>query len=153
MNHYITIKSLKSFLFAVLLALPADISAARANGDLANPDFTKGESIPEGFKHDWNLGATGTRGWMFSDKLVTTDARQIKITKVAKGSPADGVLAVGDVILGVGSKPFSYDPRTEFGKALTVAESEAGNGKFVLTRSARRPRERRNHQAAGSRRL
>ena len=71
---------------------------------------------------------------MFSDKLVTTDARQIKITKVAKGSPADGVLAVGDVILGVGGKPFSYDPRTEFGKALTVAESEAGGGKLVLTR-------------------
>src|SRR5208283_462096 len=134
MKHYITIKSLKSFLFAVLLAMPADISAARANGDLANPDFTKGESIPEGFKHDWNLGATGTRGWMFSDKLVTTDARQIKITKVAKGSPADGVLAVGDVILGVGGSPFSYDPRTEFGKALTVAESDVGSGKFVLTR-------------------
>ena len=54
---------------------------------------------------------------MFSDKLVTTDARQIKVTKVAKGSPANGVLAVGDVILGVGGKPFSYDPRTEFGKA------------------------------------
>ena len=101
---------------------------------MINPDFTKGESIPEGFKHDWNLGATGARGWMFSDKLVTTDARQIKITKVGKGSPAEGTLAVGDVILGVGGKPFSYDPRTEFGKALTVAESEAGGGNLLLTR-------------------
>ena len=59
MNHYFTIKSLTSFVFAVLLAMPADISAARANGDLANPDFTKGESIPKCFKHDWNLGAHG----------------------------------------------------------------------------------------------
>ena len=134
MNYYVTIKSLTTFVFAVLLAMPADLSAARPKGDPANPDFTKGESIPEGFKHDWNLGATGARGWMFSDKLVTTDARQIKITKVVKSSPADGVLAVGDVILGVGGKPFSYDPRTEFGKALTVAESEAGSGKFVVTR-------------------
>ena len=65
---------------------------------------------------------------------MTTDARQIAITKVEKGSPADGVFAVGDVILGVGGKPFSYDPRTEFGKALTAAESEAGGGKLTLTR-------------------
>jgi len=119
---------------AILLTVPASVSTAKPKGDLSNPDFTKGESIPEGFKHDWNLGATGARGWMFSDKLVTTDARQIKITNVGKGAPAAGTLAVGDVILGVGGKPFSYDPRPEFGKALTVAESEAGGGKLVLTR-------------------
>jgi hypothetical protein len=134
MNQHITIKSLTGFVTAVLLALHASVSAAKPTGNVTNLDFTKGESIPEGFTHDWNLGATGARGWMFSDKLVTTDARQIKITKVANGSPADGTLAVGDVILGVGGKPFSYDPRTEFGKALTVAESEAGGGRFVLTR-------------------
>jgi len=99
-----------------------------------NPDFTKGEKIPEGAKHDWNLGATGLRGWMFCDKMVTSDARQIAITQVAKGSPADGVVDVGDVILGVGGKPFSYDPRTEMGKALTLAESEAGKGNLTLTR-------------------
>ena len=86
-------------------------------------------------KHDWNLGATGLRGWMRCDKMVTSDAREIAITKVEKGSPADGVLEVGDVILGVGGKPFSYDPRTEMGKALTLAESEAGQGKLSLTRS------------------
>ncbi len=101
---------------------------------MANPDFTQGDEIPEGANHDWTLGATGARGWMFSDKLVTTDARQIAITKVEKGSPADGILAVGDVILGVGGKPFSYDPRTELGKALTTAESEAGGGNLSLIR-------------------
>jgi hypothetical protein len=66
--------------------------------------------------------------------MVTTDARQISITKVEKGSPADGVFLVGDVILGVGGKPFSYDPRTEFGKAITTAESEASGGKLIVTR-------------------
>ena len=131
MNRYTTLAFLAA---AILLTVPASVSAAKPKGDVINPDFTKGESIPEGFKHDWNLGATGARGWMFSDKLVTTDARQIKITKVGKGSPAEGTLAVGDVILGVGGKPFSYDPRTEFGKALTVAESEAGGGNLLLTR-------------------
>jgi len=83
---------------------------------------------------DWNLGATGLRGWIRCDKMVTSDARQITVTKVEKGSPADGVLEVGDAILGVGGKPFSYDPRTEIGQALTVAESEAGNGNLSLTR-------------------
>ena len=125
---------LASITVVALLALPASSFAAKPKGNVTNPDFTKGESIPEGFTHDWNLGATGARGWMFSNTFVTTDARQIKITKVAKGSPADGTLAVDDVILGVGGKPFSYDPRTEFGLALTVAESEAGGGRLALTR-------------------
>jgi hypothetical protein len=101
---------------------------------MANPDFTQGEPIPAGADHDWNLGATGARGWMYSDKLVTTDARQIAITSVDQDSPADGVLEVGDVILGVDGKPFSYDPRTELGKALTTAESEAGGGSLSLIR-------------------
>ena len=98
------------------------------------PDFTKGDVIPEGANHDWNLGATGLRGWIYTNQMSTADARQIYVTKVDKGSPADGILAVGDVILGVGGKAFSYDPRTEFGKALTAAESEAGGGKLSLIR-------------------
>jgi len=59
--------------------------AAPPNKLQAIPDFTKGDSIPENAKHDWNLGPTGLRGWMYCDKLVTTDARQIRITSVAKG--------------------------------------------------------------------
>ena len=91
--------------------------------------------IATGAEHDWNLGATGLRGWIRCDKMVTSDAREIAITGVEDGSPADGVFVVGDSILGVGGKPFSFDPRTEMGKALTVAESEAGKGNLSLTRS------------------
>lgn len=101
---------------------------------MKNVDFTKGEQIPTGANHNWTLGATGARGWMYSEKLVTSEARQIAIVSVAAGSPASEVLQVGDVILGVGGKPFSYDPRTEFGKALTAAESTAGGGNLKLTR-------------------
>ena len=121
---------------AIIAALVAPLSATAASPSdkLTMPDFTKGEAIPSKAKHDWNLGATGARGWMFCDKMVTTDARQIAITKVESGSPADGLLAVGDVLLGVGGKPFSYDPRTEFGKALSAAESDAGGGKLTLSR-------------------
>lgn len=86
-------------------------------------------------EHDWNLGATGLRGSMPCDTLVTSDARDITITSVETGSPADGVFVVGDSILGVGGKPFSHDPRTEMGSALTLAESEAGKGDLHLTRS------------------
>jgi hypothetical protein len=117
---------------AVLPGSPA--LAAGAKGKMSKPDFTRGDPIPEGASHDWNLGASGARGWMFSDRMETTDARQIAITKVEEGSPAHGILAVGDVILGVAGKPFSHDPRTELGKALTAAESEAGGGNLALTR-------------------
>jgi len=122
---------------SLLIALFATFHVAFAadNGrKLTVPDFTRGDAIPKQAKHDWNLGATGARGWMFCDRLVTTDARQVAITKVAKGSLADGVLAVGDVLLGVGGQAFSFDPRTEIGKALTVAESVTGGGKLTLTR-------------------
>jgi predicted metalloprotease with PDZ domain len=110
----------------VFFALFVMFSASGANyaiggGQAAEiPDFTQGAKIPEDAKHDWNLGATGLRGWMYCDKMVTSDARQIAITKVAKGSPAYGILEVGDVILGVSGKPFSYDPRTEIDRKSVV---------------------------------
>jgi hypothetical protein len=104
-----------------LLVTPATAAPA---SKITLPDFTEGDKIPQGADHDWNLGATGARGWMFCDKMVTSDARQIRITEIAKGSPADGILEVGDVLLGVAGKPFSYDPRTEMGKALVQAEAQ-----------------------------
>ena len=119
---------------SMLLVTAAQAIGAGSKKQIANPDFTKGDKIPEGATHDWNLGATGLRGWIYTNQLSTADARQIYVTMVDKGSPADGIIAVGDVILGVGGKEFSYDPRTEFGKALTVAESEAGGGKLSLIR-------------------
>ena len=123
-----------AFALVAYLAAPFPALAAAKAQPLTIPDFTKSDTIPAGAKHDWNLGAIGARGWMFCDKLVTSEARQVAITKVEKGSPADGILAVGDVLIGVGGKPFSYDPRTELGKALTAAESDAGGGKLALTR-------------------
>ena len=100
----------------------------------SNPDFTKGDPIPEGATHDWTLGATGARGWIYSNQLSTSEARQIRITEVADDSPARDVLKVGDVILGIGGTPFSSDARMAFAKALTAAESTAGEGKLRLLR-------------------
>ena len=96
------------------------------------PDFTKGAEIPEGATHDWNLGPTGARGWIYSNKMETSEARQILVTEVEKSSPADGQLEPGDVILGIGDQPFAYDPRTELGKA--IGRAEASDGALSLMR-------------------
>ena len=125
-------KSTRTWVMILLLGSGSWITAQKPSAH--NPDFTKGEAIPKGADHDWTLGATGLRGWIFSDKLVTTDARQIMVTKVAKDSPAAGLVEVGDVILGANGNLFRFDPRIELGRALSLAESRAGRGRLDLIR-------------------
>jgi hypothetical protein len=98
----------------------------------AAPDFTQGGTKDE--NHDWRLGPTGARGWVFGWKGNTADARQILVTAVASDSPATGVLSNGDVILGAGEKPFDSDARIQFAKAITAAETEKGGGRLKLIR-------------------
>lgn len=111
--------------------------AAGPPSKTAIPDFTQGDPIPKGATHDWNLGPTGARGWIYSNKMETSEARQIYVTKVDKGSPADGVLQPGDVILGVAGRPFTYDPRTEMGKAIGAAEAKDGNLSLIRWRKGK----------------
>jgi hypothetical protein len=103
-------------------------------GSAKGPDLTDGGAIPKEATHFWVLGASGARGWTYTEKLSTTLARQIGVTDVAKGSPADGVLRKGDVILGVFGEQFSHDARVEFGKALTVAEGADGALSVIRSR-------------------
>ena len=117
----------------VLAGIPASPLAAQNSAGI--PDFTRGDKIPQGASHDWNLGPTGARGWIYSNRLETTEARQILITKVDKESPADGVLKVGDVILGVDENRFTFDPRTELGKAISAAESNGGSLALIRWRN------------------
>ncbi len=116
-------------LAALLLGLA---SASRAAKKPPVPDLTAGGTKDN--KHDWNLGPTGARGWIWGWKLETTDSRQILVTKVDAGSPADGVLRVGDVILGVDGRDFTEDARKSFGRAVTRAEEPAHRGVLKLTR-------------------
>jgi len=124
---------MKKWKFVLAIAfLPLLAEAGSSKGGLsAPPDLTKGDFTPSSRMHDWNLGPTGARGWIYCSKFDTTEARQIYVTKVDRGSPSDSVLNEGDVILGVFGENFSYDPRTEFGKAITKAE--ATDGKLKLT--------------------
>ncbi|HBU38295.1 MAG TPA: hypothetical protein DEB70_10895, partial [Planctomycetaceae bacterium] len=119
------------FRLGYLCVLPL-LAGAAPSRTFSNPDFTKSQARPAGATHDWNLGPTGMRGWMYSNKMETSEARQILITSVDSLSPADQIIMEGDVILGVAKKRFSYDPRTEFGRAITLAE--ASDGLLHLTR-------------------
>jgi hypothetical protein len=109
-----------------------NFALAARPGKAKCPDFTKGDKIPDGYTHDCTLGPTGMRGWIFCERHTTTDSRQIKVTKVDKGSPADGVVNVGDVILGVQGQIFDNDARILFGKAITKAERTENRGKLPL---------------------
>ncbi len=95
----------------------------------APPDLTKGEQPTN--EVTINLGPTGMRGWIYHTVRggpSTQESRQILITSIDTDSPADGVLSVGDVILGASGNesipsPFQADARRSF--ALAIAEAEA----------------------------
>lgn len=107
------------------------------------PDLTR--ELVEDVSHTYHLGPTGARGWIykigsyatpddFEEYFCTGKSRQILITAVQQGSPADGVLAPGDVVLGIGEKPFERDARRAFGDAIDEAEREENMGKLQLLR-------------------
>ena len=100
------------------------------------PDLTQGGKKDD--SHDWLLGPSGARGWMFfRHEDQTAAARQILITAVDAGSPADGVLRVGDVILGAADKPFADDARKSFGRAITAAEEKTGMLRLICWREGK----------------
>jgi len=101
-------------------------------GQRVPPDLTRGGKSDG--THDWTLGPTGARGWTFGWGLETTDARQILITKVEKGSPSDGKLEVDDAILGVNGRLFDRDARKAFGDAIAEAEKTENKGILRLSR-------------------
>ncbi|MEX1224627.1 MAG: DUF6288 domain-containing protein [Pirellulales bacterium] len=117
---------------AMLLAFANGAQHLAARPTPSVPDLTQGGQRDN--KHDWNLGPTGARGWIWGHHLETTNARQILITQVDEGSPAAGILAVGDVILGVDDKLFDNDARKAFGGAITAAETEQAGGLLRLIR-------------------
>lgn len=110
------------------LACPAVAAPPDATRDYIDATFT------------YNLGPTGARGWIFSTgnewmfvpEGLTRDSRQIKITAVEKGSPAEGVLLVDDVILGIGAGMFNEDARKSLGVAIGEAETTENKGQLKL---------------------
>ena len=112
------------------LATPLSVALALfllvLNTRAAPPDLTAG-----GVPNDAltiNLGPTGMRGWVYHVKDNTGESRQIQVKSVAAGSPASGILAANDVILGAsgtGANPvnFTSDARKSFADAINDAEA------------------------------
>ena len=105
------------------------------------PDLTKDTKSVDR-RLTYNLGATGLRGWIHTKAANNLDAaqgrttlasRQILVTHVGSASPADGVVLVDDVILGVDGKPFDDDARKSIAVAIQQAETEARGGVLKLT--------------------
>jgi hypothetical protein len=126
-----------TMLIALMLGCIAPASGAIAAEEALIPDFTQGGKPDQ--SHDWLLGPTGARGWIFlRHHDLTAASRQILITAVDAGSPADGVLRAGDVILGVNDKPFSDDARKNFGRAIAAAEEKTGLLRLIRWRAGHR---------------
>src|SRR6476660_9573767 len=84
------LRSLCLYVTGMLISLSAVFAAP--------PDLTNGEARTD--VGDSNLGPTGMRGWIYQEEADTTSSRQILVTEVDAGSPAAGILAANDVILG-----------------------------------------------------
>lgn len=126
--------SLLAALVLALFTVPDGAFAAPKDPAVVPPDFTQGGTKPADAKHEWTLGPTGARGWYHTANGHSRLARQILVTAVAKGSPAEAVLVKGDVLLGVDGKHFSSDARHQLAGAIAAAESDQGGGTLRLLR-------------------
>ena len=98
---------MKQRILSIALAAAFLLISGMRSFAAAPPDLTKAPQAKT--DKGYNLGPTGAQGWMFVEGGMTEHSRQILVTVVEKGAPADGVLQVGDVILGVFGK--SYEDR------------------------------------------
>ena len=136
-------KIFNQWVWGMALWVVGAMSLWGAEGLKTPPDLTKGEMTGVDRKGTYNLGATGMRGWIFLKPATHFDglqgrttgpSRQILVTHVGVKSPAEGVMAVDDVILGVGGKLFTDDARKGIALGIQEAEKESGRGVLKLTR-------------------
>ena len=120
-------------LLALLVAMPTRVNAV----DALKIDLTAGSNLSTIDRTStYNLGPTGMRGWIDhgwsetaeQDGYTAFAPYQILVTTVADDTPAAGVLATDDVILGAsagtGAVPlFTSDARKSLGWAIGDAEA------------------------------
>lgn len=132
----------RTLLCAMVFSAASVCLCATVEGDEAPlPDLTR--ELPADISMVQHLGPTGLQGWMHVEQRrlvpgdieptpLTVDARQIYITAVDEGSPADGIVQNGDVVLGIGEKLFDGDPRVLLAEAINDAETKANGGSLKL---------------------
>lgn len=130
--NYLYLIFLTSMSFIPPLACAEEISLP--------PDLTKKNHVDH--ERNYNLGATGLRGWIYTKAnndldsqqgRTTTTSRQILVTHVGTKTPAEGIIKVGDIILGAGEKLFIDDARKSIASAIQEAEKDENNGILKLT--------------------
>ncbi len=101
------------------------------------PDFTKGEELVSVNKNlkiaDRAMGPTGLWGQVYSRKMeegASRDARQFLITRVEPGSPGEGIMKTGDVVIGAEGRDFDDDARKLL--AVAIHRAEETDGKLSL---------------------
>ncbi|MBI1337220.1 MAG: hypothetical protein GC164_09695 [Phycisphaera sp.] len=95
------------------------------------PDLTKGQTIENRPKQDyWLLGPTGIESYMVGG----LKGDQIEVTQVQPGSPAEGKLQWGDVILAVNGQKFiaGQNMGQLVGNAIIEAEREENKGRLTF---------------------
>ena len=130
-------------LVAAFAGLLACVTAGQAQ---SAPDLTATNLALINTANNYSLGPTGMRGWIYlqgnsgpTEIMTAASPWQILVTTVGTGTPASGILASNDVILGVstgaGNVPvplFTNDSRKSIGWAIGAAE--AGDGVMNLKR-------------------
>ena len=95
------------------------------------PDLTKGGVMPQGKGAPplWIYGPTGIGGQVTGKQF---QGDQILVSKIYKGSPAEGKFMRGDVIIGMNGKKFVAGSHLAMfiGKAIMEAEKEENGGKI-----------------------
>jgi HEAT repeat protein len=128
--------NIQVFLLSICLGVT---SVFAAENPPSLPDLTQNRVVDR--DQTYNLGATGMRGWIYTKAANNLDSwqgrttlisRQILVTHVGKKSPADGVMKVDDVILGVAGAPFTDDARKGIAMAIQAAENETNRGVLNL---------------------
>lgn len=128
-------KHLITHLAAVAVLISSPLTLAAPPRPLAGPVRDLRKEIDFERIGEFHLGPTGAVGWMHvSRNSMTGEARQILVTKIDPGSPAEGVLEVGDLILGVNGEHFAGDARKVLGRAIIEAEGEKLGGQLKLIR-------------------
>ena len=137
----------KRLALVALLLASAVVTVVAQQG----PDLTK--TNPASIAFTYNLGPTGMRGWIYvpfpggdaqydistQERMTAFPPYQILVTSVGTSTPASGILASNDVILGVSTgsnnvpvSVFTNDTRRSLGFAIGAAE--AGDGWMNLKR-------------------
>jgi len=140
-------KKIPRNVFAALLAFFCLLTAAEAAEKTLPPipDLTKGGELT---RHNaFLVGPAGFNSWIWRPRQRSDDKkhiRQFQVEAVEKGSPADGILEKGDVILGANGSGASrvplFDQHPEYGIADAINEAEARNPatlKLLLWRKGR----------------